>query len=38
LALERLERDGQVLRNEGRWAIGTTSLPHNEWASCTCRQ
>ena len=25
-ALERLERDGQVLRNEGRWAIGTTSL------------
>jgi hypothetical protein len=27
-ALERLERDGQVLRNEGRWAIGTTSLTH----------
>ena len=27
-ALERLERGGQVLRNEGRWAIGTTSLPH----------
>jgi hypothetical protein len=25
-ALERLERDGQVLRNEGRWTIGTTSL------------
>ena len=27
-ALERLERDGQVLRNEGLWAIGTTSLTH----------
>jgi hypothetical protein len=27
-ALERLERDGQVRRNEGRWAIGTTSLTH----------
>jgi hypothetical protein len=27
-ALERLERDGQVLRNEGRWAIGITSLTH----------
>jgi hypothetical protein len=23
-ALERLERNGQVLRNEGRWTIGTT--------------
>ena len=25
-ALERLERDGQVLRNEGRWTISTTPL------------
>jgi hypothetical protein len=24
-ALERLERDGQVLRDEGRWAIATTA-------------
>jgi hypothetical protein len=23
-----LERNGQVLRNEGRWVIGTTSLTH----------
>jgi hypothetical protein len=28
IALERLERNGQVLRNEGRWAIGATSLTH----------
>ena len=26
-ALERLERDGQVLRNEGRWTIRTTTWP-----------
>ena len=25
-ALERLERDGQVLRNKGRWTIGTAPL------------
>jgi hypothetical protein len=25
-ALERMEAGGQVLRNDGRWAIGTTSL------------
>ena len=25
-ALERLERNGQVLRNEGRWTIGTAPL------------
>lgn len=31
-ALERLERDGQVLRNEGRWTIGTTPLTQPQMA------
>jgi hypothetical protein len=31
-ALERLERDGQVLRNEGRWTIGTTPLTQPQTA------
>jgi DNA-binding IclR family transcriptional regulator len=26
--LERMEKDGRVLRNEGLWTIGTTSLTH----------
>ena len=28
VALQRMEADGQVLRNHGRWAVGTTSLNH----------
>ena len=31
-ALERLERNGQVLRNEGRWTIGTTPLAQPQMA------
>ena len=31
-ALERLERNGQVLRNEGRWTIGTTPLAQPQTA------
>jgi hypothetical protein len=27
-ALERMEEDGQVLRNDGRWTIGATSLTY----------
>ena len=32
-ALERLERNGQVLRNEGRWTIGTTPLAQPQMAT-----
>jgi hypothetical protein len=32
-ALERLERSGQVLRNEDRWTIGTTSLAQPQMAT-----
>ena len=31
-ALERLERNGQVLRNEDRWTIGTTPLAQPQMA------
>ena len=32
-ALERLERNGQVLRNEGRWTIDTTPLAQPQMAT-----
>jgi hypothetical protein len=32
-ALERLERNGQVLRNEGRWTIGITPLSQPQMAT-----
>jgi hypothetical protein len=32
-ALERLERNGQVLRNEGRWTIGTMPLAEPQRAT-----
>jgi hypothetical protein len=29
IALERMEQDGQVVRNEaGRWSIGLSAVPH----------